>query len=81
MHILIFLLVGLIAGWLAGIIMKGRGFGLVWNLIIGAAGSFVGGYIFRYFQISIGGEIIGSIIAALAGALIILVIINLVRRR
>jgi uncharacterized membrane protein YeaQ/YmgE (transglycosylase-associated protein family) len=78
--ILVLLFIGLVAGWLAGLIWKGGGFGLVWNLIIGVAGSFIGGFIFRLVGISFHG-IVGSIIAALAGALILLAVVNAIRRR
>ena len=79
--LLILLGIGLLAGWLAGIIMKGRGFGVLWNLIIGVAGSFLGGWIFRLLHIYIISWIVTSIVAAVAGAILILVIINLIRRR
>jgi uncharacterized membrane protein YeaQ/YmgE (transglycosylase-associated protein family) len=79
--LLILLGIGLLAGWLAGVIMKGRGFGIVWNIIIGVAGSFLGGWIFRLLHIYIMSAIVTSIIAAVAGAIIILVIINLIKRR
>ncbi|HPV42651.1 MAG TPA: GlsB/YeaQ/YmgE family stress response membrane protein [Spirochaetota bacterium] len=78
--ILILVAIGLVAGWLAGMIWKGGGFGILWNIIIGVAGSFLGGWVFRLIGISYGG-IIGSIIAALVGALILLAIVNLIRRR
>ena len=78
--ILILVAIGLVAGWLAGMIWKGGGFGLLWNIIIGVAGSFLGGWVFRLLGISYGG-IIGSIVAALVGALILLAIVNLIRRR
>ncbi len=78
--ILVLLFIGLVAGWLAGLIWKGGGFGLLWNLIIGVAGSFIGGFLFRLVGISFHG-IIGSIIAALAGALILLAVVNAIRRR
>ena len=78
--ILILVAIGLVAGWLAGMIWKGGGFGILWNIIIGVAGSFLGGWVFRLLGISYGG-IIGSIIAALVGALILLAIVNLIRRR
>jgi len=70
--ILILVAIGLVAGWLAGMIWKGGGFGILWNIIIGVAGSFLGGWIFRLLGISYGG-IIGSIVAAL--------VVNLIRRR
>jgi len=76
--IIIFLLVGLLAGWLAGVIWKGGGFGLLWNLVIGVIGSFIGGFIFQLLGIH-GYNIIGSIIAALIGALILLFIISKIR--
>lgn len=78
--ILVLLFIGLVAGWLAGLIWKGGGFGLLWNLIIGVAGSFIGGFLFKLVGISFHG-IIGSIIAALAGALILLAVVNAIRRR
>jgi uncharacterized membrane protein YeaQ/YmgE (transglycosylase-associated protein family) len=79
-NFLIFLLIGIFVGWLAGVIWKGRGFGLVWNLIIGVAGAFLGGFIFYLLGIHFQGYI-GLIIAALAGALILLAIVNAIRRR
>jgi uncharacterized membrane protein YeaQ/YmgE (transglycosylase-associated protein family) len=79
--ILVLLAIGLLAGWLAGLIMKGRGFGLVWNLIIGVAGSFLGGFLFGLLNISIISPLVTRIIAAVAGAIIILAIINLIKRR
>ncbi len=73
------LLIGLAAGWLAGQIWKGSGFGLLWNLIIGVAGSFLGGFLFRLLGISFHG-IVGSIIAALIGALLLLFIISKIKK-
>jgi uncharacterized membrane protein YeaQ/YmgE (transglycosylase-associated protein family) len=78
--VIILLAIGCAAGWLAGVIWKGGGFGLIWNIIIGVAGAFLGGWIFNLLGISFGG-VIGSFIAALVGALILLAIVNLVRRR
>ena len=78
--LIVLLIVGLIAGWLAGLIWKGSGFGLLWNLIFGVCGSFLGGWLFRFLGIHIGNGWIGSIIAALVGALIILAIANLIKK-
>lgn len=72
------IIVGLIAGYLAGIIWKGRGFGLIGNLVVGVAGSFIGGFLLRLIGFSIHG-IIAQIIAALIGAIILLWIINKIR--
>lgn len=74
-----FLVVGLIAGWLAGQIMKGKGFGLWGNLIVGVIGAFVGGFLFDLLGLSFGG-IVGSLIAALVGAIVLLWIIGLVKK-
>lgn len=74
-----FLLVGLIAGWLAGKIMKGSGYGLVGDLVIGMLGAIVGGWVFGLLGIAAWG-FVGSIIVALAGALILLYVIRLVKR-
>ena len=79
MNIILFLLIGLVAGWLAGKIMKGKGFGLVGNLIVGVVGAFIGGFIFNALNIAFAG-IVGSLIAALVGALILLWIIGLIKK-
>jgi uncharacterized membrane protein YeaQ/YmgE (transglycosylase-associated protein family) len=81
--IIIFVVVGLVAGYLAGIIWKGAGFGLIGNLIIGVLGAFLGGWLFGHFGIGGGSFIVAlilQIIAALVGALIILWIISLVKK-
>ena len=71
MNLFLFLLIGLIAGWLAGKIMKGKGFGFIGNLVVGVIGAFIGGIVFDLLGIAAIG-IIGSLIAALIGALILL---------
>ncbi len=77
--LVMFLIVGLVAGWLAGQIMKGKGFGLVGNLIVGVIGAFIGGYVFDAVGIASYG-MIGAIIAALVGAVILLWVISLVKK-
>jgi uncharacterized membrane protein YeaQ/YmgE (transglycosylase-associated protein family) len=80
--IIILLAVGLVAGWLAGLIFKGTGFGPVWNIVIGVCGSFLGGFLFNILHISLPfHQIINAIIVALIGALLLLFIINMIRRR
>jgi uncharacterized membrane protein YeaQ/YmgE (transglycosylase-associated protein family) len=80
MHDLIFILVvGLIAGWLAGKIMKGKGFGLIGDLIVGVVGAVVGGWIFSLLGFAAYG-LIGSIIVALIGALILLYALRLIKK-
>lgn len=79
-ELVIFLAIGAIAGWLAGTLMKGRGFGLVGNIIVGIVGAFIGGFLFSMFGISIGGGLVGAIVSATCGASVLLFIISLVKK-
>jgi uncharacterized membrane protein YeaQ/YmgE (transglycosylase-associated protein family) len=81
MGLLWFLIVGAIAGWLAGQFMKGGGFGLVGDIIVGIVGALIGGWLFGKFGVSLGGGLLGSIIVAFIGAVILLFLIRLVKRR
>ncbi|MDQ7830490.1 MAG: GlsB/YeaQ/YmgE family stress response membrane protein [Desulfovibrionaceae bacterium] len=74
-----FLLVGLIAGWLAGVLVKGGGFGLVGDLLVGVLGAVIGGYLFGSAIIGVHG-LLGSILVATLGAVILLVLLRVVRR-
>jgi uncharacterized membrane protein YeaQ/YmgE (transglycosylase-associated protein family) len=78
--LLILLIVGAIAGWLAGIIIRGFGFGLIGNIIVGIVGAVIAGWLLPRLGIVIGAGIVGAIINALIGAVILLFIIGLVRR-
>jgi uncharacterized membrane protein YeaQ/YmgE (transglycosylase-associated protein family) len=78
--LLIFLLIGAIAGWLAGVIVKGFGFGLIGNIVVGVIGSFVGGWLFGQFHLIHGGGFLGAIIGATVGAVVLLLIVRLIRR-
>lgn len=80
MNLLYFLLIGLVAGWLAGQIMKGAGFGLVGNLVVGVIGAFLGGYLFGWLGIFPGAGLIGSLITALVGALVLLFLVSLIKK-
>lgn len=77
--LIIFLAIGAIAGWLAGKLMKGGGFGLVGNIVLGIIGAVIGGHVFGLLGISAGG-LIGSIITATAGAAILLFVVKLVKK-
>ncbi|KPL76944.1 transglycosylase [Ornatilinea apprima] len=77
--LLMFLLIGLVAGWLAGKIMKGGGFGLVGNIIVGAIGALLGGWLFGLLGISAGG-LIGSLVTALVGAIVLLYLVRLIKK-
>jgi uncharacterized membrane protein YeaQ/YmgE (transglycosylase-associated protein family) len=80
MSLLVFLLVGAIAGWLAGLIVRGFGFGLIGNIVVGIIGALVAGYLFPRLGVGIPGGIIGEILSAAVGAVIVLVIIGFIKR-
>ncbi|MFN8625755.1 MAG: GlsB/YeaQ/YmgE family stress response membrane protein [Candidatus Binatia bacterium] len=80
MNLLWFLVVGLVAGWLAGVLVKGGGFGVVGDLIVGVIGAFVGGWLFDTLGASAGGGLLGSIIVATIGAVVLLFIVRLIKR-
>jgi len=78
--IIVVLIIGAIAGWLAGQIVRGMGFGLIGNIVVGIVGAFIAGWILPRIGILIGGGIIAAIINATIGAVVLLVIIGLVKR-
>ena len=78
--LLVIVLVGAVAGWLAGLIVKGYGYGLIGNIVVGVVGAFVAGLIFPRLGLSIGSGIAGSIIHATIGAVILLFLIRLIKR-
>jgi len=78
--LIIWLIVGAVAGWLAGLIVKGMGFGLIGNIVVGIVGAFIAGWLLPRLGIAIGGGMIASIINATIGAVILLVILGLIRR-
>ena len=78
--IIVILLVGAIAGWLAGLIVRGMGFGLIGNIVVGIVGAFIAAWLLPRIGIMIGGGIVASIINATIGAVVLLVILGLIRR-
>jgi uncharacterized membrane protein YeaQ/YmgE (transglycosylase-associated protein family) len=78
MHWLWFLIIGVVAGWLAGKVMRGRGFGLIGDLVVGILGALVGGFLFTFLGITAYG-LIGSLVTATVGAMILLWIVRLLR--
>jgi uncharacterized membrane protein YeaQ/YmgE (transglycosylase-associated protein family) len=74
-----FIIIGIVAGWLAGKIMRGAGFGLLGDLVIGIIGALLGGFIFGQLDISAGG-LIGSLVTATIGAIVLLFLIRLIKR-
>jgi uncharacterized membrane protein YeaQ/YmgE (transglycosylase-associated protein family) len=79
--LLVILFVGLVAGWLAGQIVQGTGFGPIGDLIIGVAGAFVGDWLLPQLGIRLGMGIVSAIINAVIGAVVLLLIVKLVRGR
>lgn len=81
--IVVFILVGIVAGFLAGLVVMGRGRGWFWNLIIGVLGALIGGWLFNLLHIplNLGAEIVNQIVIAFVGAVILLLIWRLLFRR
>jgi uncharacterized membrane protein YeaQ/YmgE (transglycosylase-associated protein family) len=80
--LIIFLLVGLIAGWLAGKLIRGGGFGLIGDMVIGVLGAIIGGYLLPRFGLGhlVTVPIINQIVVATIGAVILLLLLRLIRR-
>jgi uncharacterized membrane protein YeaQ/YmgE (transglycosylase-associated protein family) len=75
-----FLIIGAIAGWLAGKFMRGAGFGLLGDIIVGIIGAVLGGWLFGALGISLGGGLLGSLIVAFIGAVLLLFLVRLIKR-
>ncbi len=80
MSLVYILLIGAAAGWLAGQFMKGKGFGLIVNIIVGIVGAFIGGWLLGALGVSIGGGLIGTLITATIGAVVLLFIVGLIKK-
>ena len=78
--LIIWLIVGAIAGWLAGMVVKGGGFGLIGDIIVGIIGALIAGWLLPQLGFVIGGGLIAAIIDAFIGAVILLIILRLVKR-
>ncbi|WP_377294149.1 GlsB/YeaQ/YmgE family stress response membrane protein [Rhizobium sp. SG2393] len=79
-NLLVFLLIGAVAGWLAGLIVSGFGFGLFGNIVVGIIGAVIAGALFPALGFTLGGGILASIIHATIGAIILLVLIRVIKR-
>ena len=75
-----FILIGLVAGWLAGQLVKGGGFGVIGDIVVGVLGALLGGFLFRSLGVTAGGGLLGSIIVATIGAVILILILRLIKR-
>ncbi len=78
--LLVFLLVGAVAGWLAGLLVKGSGFGILGDIIVGIIGAFVAGWLFPTLGVSLGSGIVAAILHAAIGAVLFLVVLRLLKR-
>ena len=80
--LIIILLIGGIAGWLAGVVVRGFGFGILGNIVVGIVGAFLGSWLFPRLgvNLNLGGGMIGSILFAFIGAVILLLLIKLIKR-
>jgi uncharacterized membrane protein YeaQ/YmgE (transglycosylase-associated protein family) len=78
--IIAWLIIGAVAGWLAGSLMKGGGFGLIGDIVVGIIGAFIGGWLAGRLGINIGGGLISSIITATVGAVLLILLLRLIKR-
>ena len=76
-----FILVGLIAGWLAGKLMKGGGFGVIGDIVVGILGALVGGWLFGTLGVSSGGGLLGAILVATVGAVVLIFVVRLFKKK
>ena len=81
MHLIGFLVLGAIAGWLAGKIMSGHGYGIIWDIVLGIVGSFVGGFVFSLIFGTAPTGLVISFIVALLGAIVVVGIVHMIRRQ
>jgi uncharacterized membrane protein YeaQ/YmgE (transglycosylase-associated protein family) len=78
--LIVMIVVGVVAGWLAGQVMRGGGFGLVGDLVVGVLGALIAGWLFPRLGFSLGGGIVAAIVSAAIGAIILLLVLRVVRR-
>jgi len=79
MRILLWIISGIVAGWLTGLVMKGRGYGLLGNLVIGLVGGIIGGWLFSLFGLAARGWL-GDIVVALIGGVVLIALARFLRR-
>ena len=77
---IVWLIIGAVAGWLAGVITKGGGFGLLGNIVVGVIGAFVAGWLLPRVGFSFGGGVVAAILNAAIGGVVVLMLLSLVRR-
>ena len=79
MNMVWFLLVGLVAGWLAGKLTRGSGFGVLGDIVIGVIGAYIGGFLFRQVGVAAGGTL-GSIVVATIGAVVLVILVRALKK-
>ena len=80
MTILYWVLLGALAGWITGKLLKGEGFGTVGNIIVGIAGALVGGWLQKLTGIQLGGGMIGGLVSAVLGAVVLMFVVGMVKK-
>ena len=78
--LIIFLLIGAAAGWIAGKLMRGGGFGVIGNIIVGIIGAFLGGWLLGKLGVTLGGGPVGTLVTAVIGAVVLLFVVSLIKR-
>jgi uncharacterized membrane protein YeaQ/YmgE (transglycosylase-associated protein family) len=78
--IIVWLIIGAIAGWLAGTFVKGGGFGLIGDIVVGIVGAFIGGWLAGLLGVGVGNGLIVSIITATIGAIVLILILRMIKR-
>lgn len=80
MTFIYFIVVGLIAGFLAGTLMKGGGYGILGDIVVGILGALLGGWLFGVLGLGVGGGLLGSIVVATIGAIVLIVLLRAIKR-
>jgi len=80
MSFIYFLIIGAVAGWIAGKLMRGGGFGVIGNIVVGVIGGILGGWLFGFLGIAAGAGFIGSLVTAVIGAVVLLFIVGLFKK-
>jgi uncharacterized membrane protein YeaQ/YmgE (transglycosylase-associated protein family) len=80
MEFIWFIVIGLVAGWLAGQLVRGGGFGVLGDIVVGILGALIGGYLFTSLGVSLGGGLFGAIAVATIGAIVLIIILRLIKR-